>query len=117
MSPAVVISAFGYLKSVCNTSHRSLSILPISSESNKSAVFSLPNVLSSSLLICYFEPQMFVESCAKNLEIKRGFAYLLRISAIGLLPSAVQACAAPWCSAADTVCGEGAVRDILSVFD
>lgn len=117
MCPAVIVGGFGDPKSACNTSVGSLSILPISSEPNKSAVFSLPSVLSSSLLICYLEPQLFVESCAKNLEIKRGFAYLLQISAIGLLPSAVQACAVLWCAAADSLGGKRAVTKILSVFD
>lgn len=88
--PAVIISAFGELKSACSIGHRSLSILPIFSESNKSAVFSLHNVLISPLLICYFEPWIFVESCAKNGEMKQGFAHLSQTSAIGLLPSAVQ---------------------------
>lgn len=35
---------------------------------------------------------MIVESCAKNGDMTLGFAYLLQISAIGLLPSAVQVC-------------------------
>lgn len=59
---------------------------------------------------------MLVESCAKNLEIKLRFAYLRQISALGLLPSAAQAHAVPWCSAADTLCGERAVIRLFSVF-
>lgn len=59
---------------------------------------------------------MFVESCAKNLETKQGFAYLLQISAIGLLPSVVQARAVPWCGATGTLCGERAVIRTLPEF-